>query len=396
MATIGHRPSKIAPSATLAITDQAAKLRAEGKDVIALSAGEPDFTTPAHIIEAARQALETGYTHYPPVAGYKELREAIAQKLKTDNALDFSPDEILVSVGAKQAIYLTVQEIADEDDEILIPLPFWVSYSEIAKLAGAKPVFVETSEENNFAPTLEALEKASTEKTKAIIYSSPSNPAGTLYSREQLRVIAEFAKKHDLWIISDEIYEKLIYAGEHISVLNVAPDVRDNTIIINGFSKAYAMTGWRIGYLAANKILVEAAKKLQGHINTGVAAFVQQAAIAALKGTQKPLEEMRQAFDGRRQLMYKLITNLPDITCPEPLGAFYCFPNISNWIGRTIKGVKIENSTDFAKVCLNEALVAVVPGTAFGLEGFVRLSFATSEENIEKALARIAELLQNP
>ena len=396
MLELTPRVNDISPSGTLEVTMEAQRLKEMGRDVIALSAGEPDFVTPPHIIEAAKCALDEGFTHYPPVPGYPKLRQAISDKLRTENNIDFNPDNILVTVGAKQAIFLAINSVVCKDFEVMIPVPYWVSYPEIAKIAASNPVYVETHEENNFAPTREELEKAITPKTHAIIFSSPSNPTGSVYTEEQLRVIADFALERKLWIIADEIYEKLVFEGEHKSILNVAPEVKDITILINGFSKAYAMTGWRIGYLAAKTELVNAAKKLQGHMNTGVPSFVQVAAIEALHGNQVPLSEMKAAFHRRRDLMYKLIRELPGITCLEPQGAFYCFPNISEWIGRTIRGVKINNSKDFCIVCLKEALVALVPGSAFGDDKFVRLSFATDDKLIIEALHRLKDLLTHP
>ncbi len=389
------RVNNISPSGTLEVTMEAQRLRDLGKDVIALSAGEPDFTTPQHIIDAGKKALDDGFTHYPPVPGFPKLRKAIADKLHIENNIEYTPENILVTVGAKQAIFLAMNSVLCQDFDVMIPVPYWVSYPEIAKIADSQVNYVPTYEDNNFAPTLEDLEKAVTPKTHAIIYSSPSNPAGTVYTEEQLRVIAEFALEHKLWIIADEIYEKLVFEGEHKSILNAVPEAKDITILINGFSKAYAMTGWRIGYLAAKAELVNAAKKMQGHMNTGVSSFVQMAAIEALHGDQEPLQQMKTAFHQRRDLMYKLLIELPGITCRKPEGAFYCFANISEWIGKTIRGTKINDSNDFCLVCLKEALVAIVPGQAFGQDKFVRFSFATSEKNIEESMRRLNDLFSN-
>ncbi|MGE0430951.1 MAG: pyridoxal phosphate-dependent aminotransferase [Planctomycetota bacterium] len=394
MRALASRLDDIAPSSTLAISQKAAELKKQGVDVVSYSAGEPDFNTPAHIVKACNDALAAGMVRYPPVGGIPELRQAVADKLRVDNDLAAVPAEVVITVGAKQALYNSFLVLLNPGDEVLVPAPYWVSYPDQIRMVGGVPVVVPTLDTDDFAPTREQLDAMTTKRTRAIVFSSPSNPAGTLYSAATLRVIGEWARDNDAWIISDEIYEKLLFEGTHQSILNVMPELRDQTVLVNGFSKAYAMTGWRVGYSVAVKPVTDAILKVQGHINTNTAIFAQKAAVAALTGEQQCVEDMRLAFDKRRQLMVRRLEALNDVTVPTPKGAFYCFPNVSRWYGRTIGGKKVSNSVEFAAVCLEQAHVAMVPGDGFGMDGHVRLSYACSEAQIDKGLDRLATLLQ--
>jgi aspartate aminotransferase len=392
MKPLAARTQRVQPSATLAVTERAKQLRAEGVDVIPFTAGEPDFKTAPHICEALKAAVDRGEHGYPPVNGIAPLREAVAAQL-TDDGIPTKAGDVVISCGGKQAIYSAFAALIDEGDEVLIPLPYWVSYPEQVRLVGGNPVFVSCDGADNFAPTDEALNAATTPKTKAIVFSSPSNPAGTIYDDATLNRIADWAVANDAFIISDEIYAKLVFDGPHRSILHVRPDVRDRTILANGLSKAYAMTGWRLGYTVANAEVTRAISKIQAHVNTNTANFVQHGGVAALTGDQSVVEEMRVAFDRRRKLMNDGLCKLPRVRCIEPRGAFYCFPDVSGWYGRKIGDRLVESSLDFAAAVLDLAQVAVVPGVAFGMDAHIRLSYACSDESITTGLARLNDLL---
>lgn len=391
---LSKKAENISPSITLEITAKANKLKAEGVDVVSFGAGEPDFNTPENIINAAVKAMNEGKTKYTPASGITELKQAICEKFKNDNNLSYTPDQIIISTGAKQNLANTFMAILNPGDEVLIPVPYWVSYPELTKLADGVPVFVQTLEENNYKYTVEQLEAAVTDKTKAILLNSPNNPTGTIYSREELTEIAEFAKKHDLFIISDEIYEKLIYDGEkHVSIASLSEDAYNRTIVINGVSKTYAMTGWRIGYSAAPKEITKLMSSLQSHMTSNPNSIAQYAALEALTGPKDSIKAMIKEFESRRNFMVEKLDKIPGVSIIKPSGAFYIMVNVKNYFGKLLNGTTINNSLEFAKVLLEDEKVAVIPGSGFGLDEYVRLSYATSKELIEKGLDRIAEFL---
>lgn len=389
------KAENIAPSITLSITTKAKELSNAGVDVVSFGVGEPDFNTPKHIIEAAIKAMEEGKTKYTATPGIPELKKAICEKLKNDNGLTYVPDQVIVSTGAKQCLANAFLAILNPGDEVLVAAPYWVSYPELIKLADGVPVIVNTTEETMYKFSLEALEKAVTEKTKALVLNSPNNPTGTIYDEEELKMIADFAKKHDLIIIADEIYEKLIYDGkEHISIASLSEDSYKRTIVINGLSKAFAMTGWRIGYAVADKKIVDLMKSIQSHMTSGTNSITQYASVAALTGDMTEQEKMVEEFEKRRNYMLGRIDNMKDITCIRPSGAFYVMMDISKYLGKSINATKITNSVEFADKLLDEEKVAVVPGAGFGVDKFIRLSYATSMENIKKGLDRIEKFLE--
>ncbi len=385
----------ITASLTLEIDAKAKRMKAQGVDVIGFGAGEPDFNTPSFIIEAAKEALDNGYTRYTPSSGIMELRQAICEKLSRDNFVEYSPDEILVSNGAKHSLYNIFQAILNPGDEVIIPSPYWVSYPEMVKMADGIPVFVDTSEENNFCLSPERLKKAITSRTKALIINSPNNPCGCVYNRNQLEAIAELALKHDFFIVADEIYEELLYDGaEHVSISSISPEIRDITLLVNGMSKAYAMTGWRIGYTAANREIINVMANIQSHATSNPNSIAQYASLAALRGPRDIITEMVSKFDERRKFMVNRINSIDGISCATPLGAFYIMLNIKDIIGRSYKDRTISGSLDFADALLECQKVAVVPGIAFGSDSHVRLSYATSKENIEIGLDRISNFIK--
>jgi len=392
---LSKRLDVIEPSMTLKVTQRAAELKAQGIDVISFGAGEPDFDTPVHIKEAAKKALDAGATKYTAVAGTPELRKAVAAWFSKDHGIDVSVSEVMVSAGAKQVIYQAFQALCDEGDEVILPAPYWVSYSEIAKLAGAVPVPVVSSAADNFEVKVEDIAKAITPKTKMIVVVSPSNPTGAVYSEATLRGISDLVVKHNLWMLTDDIYRYLCYGdAKFVQPVTFGPEVRKRTIIADGVSKAYAMTGWRIGFALAPKEVIEAMVTLQGQSTTNAAAVSQAAALAALTGPQDEVERMRLEFDKRRQYMVKTLNAIPGVKCTEPKGAFYCFPDVSSYNGKkTPDGKVIENDLDLCDYLITEGRVALVPGSAFYAPGFVRLSYATSQANIEKGLVRFAEAL---
>ena len=383
---LAKRVSALTPSSTLAITAKAKELKAAGHDVIGLGAGEPDFNTPQHILEAAVTAMNDGQTKYTPAGGLAPLKEAVIEKFKRDQGLTYSPSEIIVCTGAKHALYTLFQVLLDEGDEVIIPTPYWVSYPEQVKLAEGTPVFVEGSENNEFKITPEQLEAAITAKTKAVIINSPSNPTGMIYTREELQALGEVCLKHDIFIVSDEIYEKLVYGqNEHVSIAQLSPALKEKTIIINGVSKSHSMTGWRIGYAAGDATVIKAMTNLASHSTSNPTSIAQYATIAAYNGTQEPVEMMRQAFEERLNVIHEKLINIPVFSCLKPQGAFYLFPN-------AIEAAKLtgfDTVDAWVEAILEEEKVALVPGSGFGSPENVRLSYATSLDLLEKAVERI-------
>ncbi|KAA5807704.1 pyridoxal phosphate-dependent aminotransferase [Thermoanaerobacterium thermosaccharolyticum] len=392
---LSEKARSISPSLTLDITANANKMRSLGIDVIGFGAGEPDFDTPDYIKKAAIEAIEKGYTKYTPTSGIIELKEAIVSKLKNDNNLSYETSQIVVSNGAKQSIYNTLCAILNPGDEVLIPSPYWLSYPEMVKLANGVPIFVETDERNNFKVTVEQLEEAISDRTKAIIINSPNNPTGAVYNETELKNIADLAVKHNIFIISDEIYEKLIYDGRHISIASFNDDIKNLTIIINGMSKAYSMTGWRIGYSASNKEIANLISNIQSHMTSNPNTIAQYASVKALSTGYDIIENMVNEFKKRRDYIVERINKINGLTCIKPQGAFYVIVNISKYIGMNISGKIINGSVDFANFVLEKAKVAVIPCLPFGNDNYIRLSYATSIKNIEEGLNRIENLLKN-
>lgn len=389
-----RKAEDITPSITLAITTKAKELIEAGNDVVSFGVGEPDFNTPKHIIDAAIKAMEDGKTKYTPTPGIIELRKAICNKLEKDNGLVYSPNQIVVSTGAKQSLANALMAILNPEDEVLVAEPYWVSYPELIRLADGIPVIVETKSEDNYKYTLQSLNKSLSKKTKAIIINSPNNPTGTIYSKEELEVIAKFAKERDLIIISDEIYEKLIYdEEEHVSIASLSEDSYNRTIVINGLSKAYAMTGWRLGYAAANMDIIKLMSSIQSHMTSNANSITQYGAVAALNGPDEELHKMVVEFQSRRDYMLDRISKIEGLTCIKPSGAFYVMINIENFLNTNFHNKDINNSVDFSQVLLEEEMVAVVPGAGFGIDKYVRLSYATSKEQIKAGLDRIESFL---
>lgn len=388
---LSQRVQNIEDSITLTITAIAATMKKEGKDVIGFGAGEPDFDTPEHIKSAGITAIQSGKNKYTPTAGVIELRQAIADYLLRDQGLAYAPSDILVSCGAKHSIYNMVLALVEPGDEVIIPAPYWVSYPDQVTLAGGTSVFIETNEAQGFKITPAQLEAVITPRTKLLILNSPSNPTGMIYTRAELEALGAVISKTDMVVISDEIYEKLIYgADEHVSLATLSPQLFNQTIVVNGVSKSHAMTGWRIGYAAGRKDIIQAAGKIQSHSTSNPAAASQWAAVEALNGSQAELEMMNKEFVKRRDFMVKTLMEIKGVTCLTPPGAFYTFPNISAYFGKTTPaGTTIHNSVDFCNSLLTEALVACVPGSGFGTEGHIRLSYATSMAVIEKGLERL-------
>lgn len=393
MAQLSDRLNRLAPSATLAMSQKSGEMKAQGIDVINMSVGEPDFNTPEHIKEAAKKAIDDNWSRYSPVPGYVDLRKAIVAKLKNENQLDYSFNEILVSNGAKQCVCNAIMALVNEGDEVIIPAPYWVSYPQMVKLAGGKPVYVNAGFEQDFKMTPRQLEEAITAKTKMLILCSPSNPTGSVYSKEELQGIAEVILKHDdLLVLADEIYEHIIYNGKHESIAQFK-GMKDRTIIVNGVSKAYAMTGWRIGYMAAPEWIVKGCNKLQGQYTSGPCSVSQKAAEAAYTLGQGCVEDMRQAFERRRNLIVNLAKEIPGLEVNKPEGAFYLFPKCSSFYGKS-DGVRvINNSSDLAMYLLEVGHVATVGGDAFGDSDCFRMSYATSDDNIREAIRRIKDAL---
>jgi len=390
---LSQRVQRMSESATIKMAQMARDLKEQGHDVISLSLGEPDFDTPGHIKEAAKKALDDGYTKYTPVPGLVELREAIAEKFKRDNDLDFDINQIVVSNGAKQSIANLCLALLDEGDEAILFAPYWVSYLEIVKLAGGVPVALKAGVEQDFKVTPAQVEAAITDRTKIIIFSSPCNPTGSVYSAEDLAAIAKVVAKHEnVFIISDEIYEYINFIGRHFSI-GACPEVKDQTITVNGFAKGFAMTGWRLGYIGAPQWIAKACAKIQGQFTSGATAFGQKAAVHALRSNLDPSWKMRDAFQKRRDLVFQLLNEIPNFKVNLPEGAFYFFPDISAYFGTSTGQTKIENANDFCEYLLNSAHVAVVSGSAFGADNCFRLSYAASEEQLREAVRRIKEAM---
>ncbi|MBO7557307.1 MAG: pyridoxal phosphate-dependent aminotransferase [Bacteroidaceae bacterium] len=393
MQNLSDRLNRLAPSATLAMSQKSSELKAQGVDVINMSVGEPDFNTPDHIKAAAVKAIEENWTRYSPVPGYPSLKEAIVNKLKNENGLDYKPSQIIVSNGAKQSVCNTIMALVNAGDEVIIPAPYWVSYPQMVLLAEGTPVFVEAKIEADFKITPEQLEAAITPKTRAIILCSPSNPTGSVYSKEELEALKNVLLKHErVIVIADEIYEHINYVGKHASMAQF-DDIKNRVVIINGVSKAYAMTGWRIGFVAAPEWIVKGSNKLQGQYTSGPCSVSQKAAEAAWNGPQDCVEEMRQAFERRKNLIVKLTKEVPGLEVNDPQGAFYLFPKCSSYFGKKDGERVINNSTDFAMYLLEVGHVATVGGDAFGSPECFRMSYATSDENIVEAIRRIKETL---
>ncbi|WP_341356533.1 pyridoxal phosphate-dependent aminotransferase [Rossellomorea sp. y25] len=388
--TLADRVSALTPSTTLAITAKAKEMKSQGIDVIGLGAGEPDFNTPEHIIKAAHESMTEGHTKYTPSGGMAKLKEAVIHKFETDQKLTYAPSEIIVTSGAKHALYTLFQVLLNEGDEVIIPTPYWVSYPEQVKLAGGTPVIVEGKEENEYKITPQQLKETITPKTKAVILNTPSNPTGMLYSPEELHAIGEVCLENDVLIVSDEIYEKLVYDGNaHTSIAELSPELKEQTIVINGVSKSHSMTGWRIGYAAGNEAIIKAMTNLASHSTSNPTTTSQYGTVAAYLGDQQPVEDMRQSFEERLNIVFDKLNNIPGFSCLKPQGAFYLFPNVSE----AAKKTGYNNVDEFTKALLEEAKVAVIPGSGFGSDNNIRLSYATSLDALEKAIERMHEFV---
>jgi len=396
MSILSSRARSLKPSPTLAINAKAKAMQTQGIHVISFGAGEPDFDTPENIKRAAVKAIEEGFTKYTPVGGIDELKDAIIQKFQRDNQLTYKRSQILVSCGGKHSFYNLAQALFDQGDEVIIPAPYWVSYPPMVELADATPVIVKTKEENGFRLTPEDLKKAITPKTKALILNSPSNPTGGAYPKEDLEKIAEIVLSKHLFVISDEIYEKIVYDDfKFVSIASLSEEVKSRTIIVHGVAKTYAMTGWRIGYTAGPEEIISAMNNIQSQSTSNPTSIAQKASVEALMGPQEDVKKMVKAFNERRNYIVDRLNKIKGVTCFKPLGAFYVFPNFSSYYGRSYQGKRISNSTELADYFLDVAKVAVVPGVEFGDDAFERLSFATSLENIKEGLDRIEEALKN-
>lgn len=393
---LADRVNKIQPSPTLAIDAKAKALKAQGVDVVGFGAGEPDFDTPVNIKEAAKKAIDAGFTKYTPVGGTDELKDAIIAKMKKDHGLEYSRDEVSVACGAKHSLYNISQALIQEGDEVIIPAPYWVSYPDQVVLAGGTPVFIETDETTAFKITPEQLEKAITVNTRALLINSPCNPTGSSYTVDELEAIGRVCLKHDFLIISDDIYERLVYDGlKFVNIAQVLPELKPRTILVNGVSKTYAMTGWRIGYACGPRELMGAITKMQSQSTSNPTSIAQKAAVEALNGPQDAVAAMVVEFEKRRTYIVERLNAIPGVTCFKSTGAFYVFPNFSVVYGKSFNGKKISNSTEFAAYLLEEAKVAIVPGVAFGADRYARLSYAVSMENIKKGLDRIETAINN-
>lgn len=391
---LSSRAKKISPSVTLAIDAKSKQMMAQGVDVISFGVGEPDFDTPEHIRQAGIDAINSGFTRYTAAAGIADLKNAICAKLERDNGLTYTPDQIVVSNGAKHSLYNALQVLVDEGDEVIIPVPYWVSYTEMVKLAGATPILVEATEENDFKVQISDLEAALTDNTRAIMLNSPSNPTGMVYDETELKALAEFCLKHNLFIISDEIYEELVYDGvKHYSIATVEPRVKDLTVLVNGMSKAYAMTGWRIGYTASHVDIAKAMSSMQSHATSNPNSIAQKASVAGLTGSMEPVYAMVAEFSKRREYMVERVNQIKGLSCRSPQGAFYVMANVKELIGKTIDGELIADDLQLAALLLDKAHVACVPGAAFGADGYMRLSYATSLEKIKEGLDRIDKFI---
>jgi len=388
--------SVIAPSLTLAMNTKAKQLRAQGIDVISFAAGEPDFPTPDHIKEAGKRAIDDNKTYYTPASGIPELKEAVAHKLKVENGLLYTTDEIVINSGAKHSVFNVLAVLVEEGDEVIIPSPYWVSYSEMVKICGGKPVFIQTTEDTGFKPSPAEFERALGRNTRVLLLNSPNNPTGSVYSRAELNALAALIEERDIVIISDEIYEKIIYDGnEHVSIASYSEKIKNKTVVINGMSKAFSMTGWRIGYAAGPKVIIDAVNKLQGHTSGNPASICQWASLEGLKQESSFIKERVAEFRKRREYILRELNSIEGVSCTNPGGAFYVFPNISTLLGSTIGGTRIDNSVDLANYLLEQGKIAVVPGRAFGADNYIRISFATSMENITKGMKRLKQALSS-
>jgi aspartate/methionine/tyrosine aminotransferase len=392
---VSSRIGSIAESATLAVDAKAKAKKAAGEDVVGFGAGEPDFPTPEPIVQAAVKACTDPVNHrYTPAGGLPELRAAIAAKTKRDSGYDVSAAQVLVTNGGKQAVYEAFATLLDPGDEVLLPAPYWTTYPEAVKLAGGVPVDVVTTEEQGYRVTVEQLEAARTERTKVLLWCSPSNPTGAVASPEEVEEIGRWAQEHGLWVLADEIYEHLVYGeAEHVSMPVAVPELAERCVVVNGVAKTYAMTGWRVGWLIGPEDVVKAATNLQSHATSNVSNVAQRAALAAVEGDLEAVAQMRAAFDRRRQTMVRMLREIPGVACPEPEGAFYAYPSVQGLIGKTLRGKEITSSAQLAELVLDEAGVAVVPGEAFGTPGYFRLSYALSDADLEKGVSRLAALL---
>ncbi|WCK56126.1 pyridoxal phosphate-dependent aminotransferase [Aneurinibacillus sp. Ricciae_BoGa-3] len=387
---LAQRVLKVTPSKTLAITAKAKELKSQGIDVVGLGAGEPDFNTPQHIIDAAVKAMQEGHTKYTAASGILELKQAVCDKLSRDNGLTYKPSQILITNGAKHALYNLFQALIDPGEEVIIPTPYWVSYPEMVVLAEGVPVHIEGKEENEFKVTPEQIQAAVTSKTRAFILNSPSNPTGSIYSREELEGIAQVCLKNNLLIISDEIYEKLIYDGEHVSIATLSSEVYENTVVINGMSKPYSMTGWRIGYAAGNEALIKAMTNLSSHSTSNPTTFAQYGALAALRGSEEPLQKMKAEFNKRRKAIVDLMNNIDGIYCVPPKGAFYLFANVAE----AMKKGGYKDVDQWSEDLLEKEYVALIPGSGFGAPNHIRISYATSLEQLQEGAARIKRFVE--
>jgi aspartate aminotransferase len=395
MKPISQRAQQISPSPTLALDAKAKGMQAQGIDVISFAVGEPDFNTPEHIGQAGIEAIQQHFTRYSPAAGLPDLKKAVCARLKANFGQEYEPNQIVVSNGAKHSLFNVFTALLDEGDEVVLPTPCWVSYTEQIKLVGGVPVFCETKEENDFVMMASEFEAVITPKTKALMLNSPSNPTGGVYTAENLKAIAELCVKHDIYVIADEIYAQLLYDGQtYVSITAIGQEIKDRTIVINAVSKSYAMTGWRVGYTASSTALAKVMGDIQSHMTSNAGNISQKAAVMALNGPQESIEAMRVEFEKRRNYMVERVNAIPGMSCRTPGGAFYVFPNITGFFGKTIRGKKINNSADLCDVILDEAKVAIVPGIAFEAEGFMRFSYATSMKNITEGLNRVEALLK--
>jgi aspartate aminotransferase len=386
--------SNIQPSLTLSMNTKAKQMKAKGIDVISFAAGEPDFNTPEHIKEAGKTAIDDNKTYYTPASGIPELKEAVARKLKEENGLEYSIAEISINSGAKHSVFNVLSVAVEEGDEVIVPAPYWVSYSEMVHILGGEVVVIPTTEKTGFKITPEDLQRSLTKKTKTFLLNSPCNPTGAVYSKDELFGLAEVVENEDIIIVSDEIYEKIIYdGGEHISIAAYSEKLKEKTVVVNGVSKAFSMTGWRIGYAAGTKQIISAINNLQGHTTGNPTSISQWASLNALKGDKSFIQKWVSEFKKRRDYIVKELNNIPDISCTTPQGAFYVFPNIGNILSRDIKGVRINDSIDLANYLLEKGRISLVPGKAFGADNYIRMSFATSMENIIEGIKRLKEAL---
>ena len=394
MSEISTRVSKIAESATLAVDAKAKALKAEGKPVIGFGAGEPDFPTPPHVVEAAKAAAENPANHrYTPASGLPDLRTAIAEATSRDDQIQVSADQVVVTNGGKQAIFNTMATLINPGDEVIIQAPYWVTYPEVVQVFGGVPKIVMSDETTNYKVTVKELEKARSLKTKMLIFVSPSNPTGTVYTPEEIQTIGKWAAKHEIWVMTDEIYQHLVYPGnQYASILNLVPDLAERCVIVSGVAKTYAMTGWRVGWTVGPKNFTKASINLQSHMTSNVSNVAQRAALAAISGPQDIIKTMLESFDKRRQTMAKMLNDIDGVNCPMPGGAFYAYPSVKGLLGKTYNGKTINSSMELAEFALDEANVALVPGEAFGTPGYVRMSYALGDDDLTEGVARLQKL----